>query len=550
MFRKEEPIQMNMNDRMLTANDQTLTAVNGSRAKIVGDVIYPNIDESKFASFFSEKNSRPNILIRRYVAALLLKRVYMLSDANFFEFLRSGALNLQYALHTTQEDKQPLSESSLRRFRRNIENYNKEHDCDLLKEEYLRISRSMAVDMGLLPADPSCGDDDFQAVIVRMDSMEIESHAKAMGRMEIIYTANIILIRYLLKKDFKEIIPEELSHYYKKGDKNRIIYHRQKEDKEAGRKDTRLQELVNEMVCLNDVMQHNFTEAFLSEIPEYKTFQRVFDEQTIINAEGKCAPKANKDISANSVQNPFDTNATYRNKRGPHHGYVMNVAEAVDDKGNGIVIDADIDCNTVSDTELEKRYLERQPDGGNRQILSGDGAYNSEEIEKLANEKNVSVQTTSLTGQKPYDIDADFKLSEDGQSVISCPKGYAPTKCKYNAKTGMIKAEMPGNCCASCPHRDECNIFTNKSKTKTEIHISERMIRRSRQARSFSTEEGQKNARRRNGVEGIMSVMRRKYHIDSLPVFGMARAKDWIWMTLLAYNISKYLKFQKMALAS
>lgn len=180
MFRESQDVQMTLNDRMLIANAQTKKAVDSSRAKLVGDIIYPNIDESKFSGLYSETGSRPNIEIRRYVSALVLKRMYGLSDETFLEFLRCGALNFQYALHTTQVDRQPLSESSLRRFRRKVEAYNEENHCDLIKEEFERISRRMAVEMGLLHADPNSGEDEAVPVIVRMDSMEIEAHAKAM----------------------------------------------------------------------------------------------------------------------------------------------------------------------------------------------------------------------------------------------------------------------------------------------------------------------------------------------------------------------------------
>lgn len=48
----------------------------------------------------------------------------------------------------------------------------------------------------------------------------------------------------------------------------------------------------------------------------------------------------------------------------------------------------------------------------------------------------------------------------------------------------------------------------------------------------------------RNGVEGIMSVMRRKYDIDHIPVFDLERLKSWIWTTLLSYDLVKYQKYK------
>lgn len=104
--------------------------------------------------------------------------------------------------------------------------------------------------MGVLHDDPNSGEDDSKPVIVRMDSMEIEAHAKAMTRIEILYITNVLMIRYLLKKDFGNMIPDALSHYLEDGDHNKVMYYRVSEDKKAGVQDTRVAEAVNEMLVL------------------------------------------------------------------------------------------------------------------------------------------------------------------------------------------------------------------------------------------------------------------------------------------------------------
>ena len=90
MFRESSAnyVQLNFLDRYVTAGKQAVTAVDGSRAKLVGDVVYPNVDESRFKPLFSgDSQSRPNIKIRLYVSALILKRMYRFSDEDFLEFL-------------------------------------------------------------------------------------------------------------------------------------------------------------------------------------------------------------------------------------------------------------------------------------------------------------------------------------------------------------------------------------------------------------------------------------------------------------------------------
>ena len=544
MFRTTQNLQISFDDRLLTINEQTKKAIDISRAKLVGDVIYPNVDEAKFSGLFSDLNSRPNITISRYVSALVLKRMYRLSDETFLEFLRCGALNFQYALHTTQEENQPLSESSLRRFRRKIEDFREGTGRDLIQEEFERISKKMAVDMGLLGKDPSDGEGEAAPILVRMDSMEIEAHAKAMTRIEILYMTNVVMLRYLIKKEYKGLIPKELLHYLKDDDHNRVMYYKVAEDKKAGVQDTRVSVAIQEMVLLQTVLTENFTQKFLLEIPEYAVFQRVLEEQTYLNDAGERVPKDKKDIAPDSVQNPFDATVTYRYKRGQHHGHVLNVAEVVDDQGNGIITYAQVEPNTASDNQMAEGYLKQLPDDSPKVILSADGAYCGDELKNLSEEKNVELRNTALTGKTPDDIFADFVLNEEGTEILTCPAGQTPEVCHFNPDTGRITATMPCNYCANCPNREKCKAKIGKRKPTSRVQLTRKTVERAKQTRECSTEEGKKNARRRNGVEGIMSVMRRKYDLDHIPVFGLERLKTWVWTALLSYNLVKYQKYK------
>lgn len=321
------------------------------------------------------------------------------------------------------------------------------------------------------------------------------------------------------------------------------MYYRVSEDKKAGVQDTRVAETVREMEQLQAFLLDYFTEKFLSGIPEYQVFQRVLEEQTRMDGEGRRVPKDKKDILADSVQNPFDATVTYRYKRGQHHGHVMNVAEVCDDNGNGIITHATVEPNTQSDSRMAEKYIEQLPDDGRKRLAIMDGAYNSDSLEEAAKAKNVEIHTTSLTGKAPEDILADFTLNEEGTEVLSCPAGKAPASCQYNPNTGCITAKMPDNCCASCPHKEECRAKVNNKKNRSSVKVTGKAVARARQARQFTTEEGKKNACRRNGVEGVMSVMRRKYGLDHIPVFGLDRLKTWIWTTLLSYNLVKYQKY-------
>lgn len=551
MFKPTEDVQMNFTkDRMFSANGQAKEAVEGSRAKLFGDVIFPNIDEEKFHPLFSDIVSRPNISISRYIVALALITEYGFSIPVFIELLRSGSLTLQYALRTTQFEEQPLSESSLRRFKRRIDEYNKEHGCDLIKDEVKRISRMMALDMRLLGGSGGSanGEDPNGVILSRMDSMEIEMRAKAMTRLEIIYTATAIMIRRLVSRDYAELIPERLYHYMKEGDKNAALYYRVSAEKKAGVQESRVADAIHEMELLQKAMLDNFTPAFLEKIDEYLVFRRVLEEQSVIGEDGARIPRDKKDISPSSVQNPFDTSATYRKKHGMHHGFVLNLVEAVDGKGNGIILDAELEPNVASDNQMESEYLDSLPDNGPRQVLIADGAYNGKDVEELAARKNVEVFTTSLTGRVPDQHYADFILNDGESGVITCPGACQPSRgCGYNEETGQITAVFDIGACSGCPFKDRCKARLNAKEGTSTVKLTNKQVRRARQARGFSSEEARKYARLRNGVEGIMSVMRRKYRLDDLHVFGLERSKPIVWLSILAYNANKYGKYLSSA---
>ena len=50
-------------------------------------------------------------------------------------------------------------------------------------------------------------------------------------------------------------------------------------------------------------------------------------------------------------------------------------------------------------------------------------------------EKNVTLITTDLKGTDVADIYADFKFSEDGKEIISCPAGHRPKSNVYDINT-------------------------------------------------------------------------------------------------------------------
>ena len=107
--------------------DQQQKALEKSWAKVFADEIVLPIDETRFSVLYSNKASRPNTPVNVIVGALIIKELFDYSDDEMVENLMLD-FRLQYALHTTSFEEQPLRAKTLTRFRRRCCDYEKLHN--------------------------------------------------------------------------------------------------------------------------------------------------------------------------------------------------------------------------------------------------------------------------------------------------------------------------------------------------------------------------------------------------------------------------------------
>lgn len=93
------------------------------------------------------------------------------------------------------------------------------------------------------------------------------------------------------------------------------------------------------------------------------------------------------------------------------------------------------------------------------------------------------------------------------------------------------------------PYKDRCKA--KEQRKDYAVHVSQKMADRANYLRKMSTEEYRKLARKRNAIEGIASVLRRKYHIDTIPVLGKIRSKAFVICKVMAYNFNKLRKYMR-----
>jgi len=427
-------------------------------------------------------------------------------------------IRYQYALHTTSYQDQPISDRTISRFRERLYWYEKETGIDLMKEEMEALANEFVKFMRINPG------------MRRMDSLMIASSCRKMGRMEILYRCVSDMVKAMNATGEAGLLKGRLARYLDPEDENDTLYRTTSEQTA-----NRLKEIATDAFDLLKIAGNGY-----SDLQEYKMLDRVIGDQIEETLEGiQLRPK--KEISSRSLQNPSDEDATFRTKAGENNkGYVGNIMETFDEHGS-IITSMDYEPNVHSDIEFCKTVIEAEPVHEEPVTMVTDGAYGSEETVALAKEKNITLVTTALIGKSPDPLLAEFVIDEENHVIKSCPAGEKPTDTQYRTATDCYSSHFDKSTCMECPNRKRCGVIFQKKRAI--IRITGNQIKRAKYLKGMSEPEYKRIAKLRNAVEGIPSLMRRKYRIDEMPVRGYVRSKCWFFLKVGAINVKRILAY-------
>ena len=524
-FTTNESQQLSLEDSFLNLNDRTKKFVINSWAKGFADVIFPAINEKRFSVLYSDtKASRPNNPVNAVIGSLILKELFNLTDDELLASILCD-VRFQYALNTTSFKEQPFSDRTFSRFRERLYLYTVETGVDLLHEEMEAMAEVFVKYLNINPS------------VKRMDSLMVSSSSKKMSRLEILYSCVQNMIKTINRTGENQLL-KNMEHYLKEEDRNETIYYRKTEEISS-----RLQQVIEDA----NTLIANLDDAYF-DLPEYQLLRRVLLEQTNTDANGNVIPKDKKSITPSSLQNPSDPDATYRSKAGKaNKGYVGNLIETVDENGS-IITSYDYAVNSHSDSRFCKETIEKLGKQETKTTLIADGAYASTENVDLAADNNIELITTALLGKTPDVIQASFQIDSNKREVIKCPAGYKPYKTSYYEETGLYRASLNKKSCEQCPLREQCGARLQKKSAY--VLITEKMVQRASYLQKLSSDEYRSLSKKRNGVEGLPSVLRRRYHVDNMPVRGLVRSKIWFSLKVGAINAKRVLKRVSILLTS
>lgn len=339
-------------------------------------LVTTKIDEEIFKPLFPEgkKSGRPNASIRVLVGMSILKEGYGCSDEDLFEkcefdLLTRKALGLELLTDVTP------SIDTYYLFRRRICEYEQKNGVDLMQKCFEQVAGEQ---VRLLKISGKC---------VRMDSKLIGCNIACQSRYELIHTT---LVKFLKANILSRLSAEqqEQAKSYLGEDPSKTVYR-----SDADTLQSRLSQIGG---FIMDVLA-----AYPDTASFHSLLKRLFDEQYTVE-EGKAVLRDKKSINADSLQNPNDPDASYRDKHGQKvQGYVTNITETVEEDKPSIITSVQVETAVFADCHFLKDAVGNSERVTNSTIedLYADGAYQSPENREFAkNHGDMQLKTGKMQG--------------------------------------------------------------------------------------------------------------------------------------------------------
>lgn len=279
--------------------------------------------------------------------------------------------------------------------------------------------------------------------------------------------------------------------------------------------------------------KHNRRSTFLMLVKVFGQQCEVAEEKVVVRAK----------TGGNVIQNPSDADATYDGHKGP--GYQVQLAETCNPENEVQLITSALPQTAVeSDTaalpavleDLEKQDLLPK-------VLLSDATYGSDENVQRAEAKGIEMVSPTKEGAQetgasdPYatlTVD-DFAIDEQRETVACCPAGIAPESSVYDAAAGKTTTLMPASACGACEFRAECPVREVKGTYRLEHTPRQRRLAGRR--REERTDAFRERYRKRGGIEGTNSGLKRRTGLGRLRVRGMPRIRQATLLRTTGWNI-------------
>ncbi len=414
-----------------------------SWAGVFREHVLPKLPVKEIAQNYDKFMGRPTKELTAMCGACVLQQFFDLTDEQTRDEL---AFNQQwhYALDVLDQEDQIISLKTLWTCRHLL------LKDKLAKKIFDSVTDKLADAYGI---DPK---------LQRLDSVHIHSNMARLGRIRILSRTCTIFLKNLKRqhKNLYKNVSETIKFRYSKKDEDPDYFGNTRPSESQ----KRLEDIAPDLYELIDQFKDN---KDVQSMTSYKLLTRIFYEHCSV-ANEHVSVKPAKQVSADSVQNPSDVDATYDGHKG--QGYQVQIMETYsqdnpeDDSSQKTLklityIDVEPahchDSNAVQPAldDVEKRNL--LPDE-----LAADTLYGSQENIENAKEHQVEL-VAPVPGKNPENNLTDFSFDETTTEINCCPENHKPKSIKHNKK-GSISCLWEKKLCKSCNLRFECSVKETK----------------------------------------------------------------------------------------
>ena len=474
-------------------------------------LVTTKIDEEIFKPLFPEgkKSGRPNASIRVLVGMSILKEGYGCSDEDLFEkcefdLLTRKALGLELLTDVTP------SIDTYYLFRRRICEYEQKNGVDLMQKCFEQVAGEQ---VRLLKISGKC---------VRMDSKLIGSNIACQSRYELIHTT---LAKFLKANDLSSLSAgqQEQAKAYLGEDSSKTVYR-----SDADALQSRLSQIGQ--FIMDVLAAYSDTASF------HALLKRLFDEQYTVE-DGKAVLRDKKTIKADSLQNPNDPDASYRDKHGQKvQGYVTNITETVEEGKPSIITSVQVETAVFADCHFLQDAVgnSERVTGSTIEDLYADGAYQSPENREFAKaHHDMQLKTGKMQGGCRWEL---IPHDEDGLTVREIATGNTFEAVKAVTNQGTRKRwRIPWNNKTGWRYFEDKDIKAYLLRKQIEsLPIEEQHKRNNVEAAMF-----QYSFHTRNGKTRYRGLLKHRIHAFS----------RCMWMNLRRMVIFHLSTFQRTILA-
>lgn len=504
MFRKNQRhLQLPLTSHVEELPEKLRQRLENSWAGVFYREVFCRLDEGPFAVLYAEGPSRPNTPVNVLVGLEMLKAGHGWTDEELYDNFCYD-VQVRYALGYRHLGEGEFEIRTLYYFRERLSHQMQEKGVNLLAQAFEQVTDAQLAAYQLKTGKQ------------RMDSFQIASNIRYMGRLQLLVTVLQRVQRMLSETDQARYAAEFAP--YLKGHAGQYVYRLKSED------------VAPHMQRIGEFMQQLLAELqpTYQEEPGYQVLARVFGEHFRV-AQAQVTLKASTELSASSLQAPDDLEATYREKRGQgYQGYAANVTETCDpDNALQLITKLQVDSNTTDDSQFLAEALPNLKERTVLETVYTDGGHGGPQADQVLAAQGVEQIQTAIRGRSPNPEKlslADFVLTCNAAGVpvqLTCPEGQTvPVNLSRQQKAFVASFAQAG--CAACPLAKKCPAQPGKRDPRPRLRFTQAEAQAA-QRRRRSQQLRQERGNLRAAVEATVRSLKHRYPDAQLPVRGKFR---------------------------